>query len=80
MREGIGLLATSVDVPIVPVHISGTYELLPKGRALPRRRRGSDVTVRFGAPIRLPPGAPAREVTRTVAMAIASLGDPDERS
>jgi long-chain acyl-CoA synthetase len=44
-RSGIGLLATELQLPVVPVAIGGTHALLPKGRSLPRR---GPVTVRFG--------------------------------
>jgi long-chain acyl-CoA synthetase len=45
---GIGVLLASRDVPVVPVHIAGTYAAWPRGRRFPRR---ADVTVRFGAPV-----------------------------
>jgi 1-acyl-sn-glycerol-3-phosphate acyltransferase len=44
-RSGIGLLATELRVPIVPIGIEGTHALLPKGRRRPGR---GPVTVRFG--------------------------------
>jgi 1-acyl-sn-glycerol-3-phosphate acyltransferase len=73
MREGIGLLASSTRVPVVPVHIAGAHELLPKGRAMPRRRRGSHVVVRFGPALRFLAGRPAHEVTHEIGDAIAAL-------
>jgi hypothetical protein len=36
-KSGVGLMAVELGVPVVPVNISGTYQLLPKGRAIPRR-------------------------------------------
>ena len=73
MRDGIGLLATAAAVPVVPVHIDGAHAILPKGRSLPRRRRGARVTVRFGAPLRFPPGTPPHDVAAAVGLAIAAL-------
>jgi 1-acyl-sn-glycerol-3-phosphate acyltransferase len=37
-------------VPVVPVGISGTYQMLPKGKLLAQRT--GLVTIRLGAPIR----------------------------
>jgi hypothetical protein len=72
-REGIGLLASSTRVPVVPVHIAGAYELLPKGRSMPRRRRGSHVVVRFGPALRSLAGRPPHEATQEIGDAIAAL-------
>jgi 1-acyl-sn-glycerol-3-phosphate acyltransferase len=47
-KKGIGLIAAKAQVPIVPVRILGTYEVLPKGRRWPSRHR---VTLMFGPPI-----------------------------
>ena len=49
LKPGIAMLLEAQDVPVVPVHISGTHEALPLGRALPRR---AQITVRFGRPIK----------------------------
>jgi long-chain acyl-CoA synthetase len=47
-RPGIGLLGVELGVPIVPCHIEGTFEALPKGRRIPGR---VPVRVTFGQPI-----------------------------
>ncbi len=81
MREGIGLLATSLHIPVVPVHIDGAHEVLPKGAWLPRRRAGRGVRVRFGAPLVVDPGAGVHEVTEQVRRAIEDLAAaPADRS
>jgi 1-acyl-sn-glycerol-3-phosphate acyltransferase len=41
----LGYLAMRADVGIVPAHVGGTYEAMPKGAALPRKR---ELTVSFG--------------------------------
>jgi len=74
MKEGIGLLATGLGVPIVPAHISGTQAILPKGTAVPRRR--GRVRVRIGAPLSINPATPIAEATRQIGTAIAAL-DPE---
>jgi long-chain acyl-CoA synthetase len=74
MREGIGLLATSLRIPVVPAYIDGAREILPKEARLPRRRAGSTITVRFGRPIELDPAAGIHEATARVGREIAELG------
>lgn len=49
-RNGIGVLATELDVPIVPVWIQGTYEAWPIGQLLPRPGK---VAVSFGTPVHI---------------------------
>lgn len=73
MRDGIGLLATATGIPVVPVHIAGAHAILPKGRALPRRRRSGRVVIRFGAPMTFPPGTPPHDVAVRLGDAIAAL-------
>jgi hypothetical protein len=41
----LGYLALRSDVGILPAHVGGTYEAMPKGAALPRKR---ELTVAFG--------------------------------
>jgi long-chain acyl-CoA synthetase len=45
---GIALVLERTGARAVPVHISGTFEALPRERLLPRPHK---VTVRFGAPV-----------------------------
>ena len=60
-RKGAAILAAHLNAPIVPVGLDGLFELWPRGRRfnwrglLPGRAR--PVTLRFGAPIRVAPGA-----------------------
>ena len=46
-KQGVGLLASGSDIPVVPCHIAGTHAALPKGAWFPRPR-----------PVRLTIGAP----------------------
>ncbi|MBI2195313.1 MAG: AMP-binding protein [Planctomycetes bacterium] len=57
-KVGLGIIAYELDVPVVPVRIRGTYQALPKGRALPRRR---PISVTFGAPILMSEFQPATD-------------------
>ena len=47
-RAGVGLLAAELSVPVVPIGLAGLFQILPKGRRLPRPGR---VQVRFGQPL-----------------------------
>lgn len=47
-KTGVAWLALTAGVPVVPVALAGTEEILPVGRRRPRLRK---VTVRFGEPL-----------------------------
>jgi long-chain acyl-CoA synthetase len=51
-KLGVGLLAVELGLPVVPIHLRGTYEILPKGSSMPRR---GPVEVTIGAPMHFPP-------------------------
>jgi len=76
---GIGALIEKRPVPIVPVHIAGSFAAWPVARRLPRLR---PITVRFGNPVALPPAtadlSPRQredQVAATVQTAVAALAD-----
>ena len=79
MREGIGLLATSLRVPVVPTHIAGAHQILPKGARLPGHRGRSGIHVRFGAPLDLDPTAGVHAATEQVGRAIEVLAGDGAR-
>ncbi|MFH0838774.1 MAG: AMP-binding protein [Candidatus Omnitrophota bacterium] len=47
-KPGVGMLATTLKIPIIPTYIKGTYETLPKGESFPKPRQ---INVYFGKPI-----------------------------
>jgi 1-acyl-sn-glycerol-3-phosphate acyltransferase len=59
-KPGVSLLATRTGAPVLAVGVSGTDELLARGRRLPRV--GSRITMRVGQPFHLsvPDGADRR--------------------
>jgi 1-acyl-sn-glycerol-3-phosphate acyltransferase len=57
------------------VNIRGTYQIMPKGRWVPRP--GPHVVVRFGEPIRMPAGLSAAEATARVEEALRELAGLD---
>lgn len=68
-REGIGLLASELRVPIVPFRILGTRRVLPPRAWIPRP---GPVVVRFGAPLTFPPIA-YWDITREIEKAVVKL-------
>jgi len=80
-KPGIGMLAVTGRVPVVPVYISGTGRAWPRGRRLPRPAK---VVVAFGPPLGfpLPSGAAPSEkkalyarASREMMAAIARVRD-----
>jgi 1-acyl-sn-glycerol-3-phosphate acyltransferase len=48
-RPGVGYLQRRAQIPILPVYIEGTSDILPKGQTIPKGRR---VQIFVGAPLR----------------------------
>lgn len=77
-KPGIGLVVAQTGCPVIPVHIGGTYDVLPPGASWPRMR---PLSVRFGPALSFD-GKPGewpektfyREVSRRVMLKIAELG------
>jgi 1-acyl-sn-glycerol-3-phosphate acyltransferase len=70
LRSGAASLALENRIPLVPVHLRGTYEAMPPGRWWPRR---NPVTVSFGAPIRPQPGDDRKTLTARLHESLAKL-------
>jgi 1-acyl-sn-glycerol-3-phosphate acyltransferase len=68
-RGGIGMIASRLDVPIVPIRIDDVDKLLPTGTSFVRPGR---VRVAFGAPLRLH-GADYASLASTVEQAVRDL-------
>lgn len=60
-KAGAGMMAVEMMVPVVPVKLQGLFEVLPKGRALPRFRK---VTAMVGKPIAFDKKTSYLEATR----------------
>ena len=71
-RGGAAYLALRCEVPVVPVHLSGTGRILRKGSRIPRPAR---TTVAFGAPIHPADGERSRALATRIETAVASLAD-----
>lgn len=80
-RTGVAWLALEARCPIVPVALSGTQDIMPVGKRLPRRAK---VRVEFGAPIEVagrfdgvPQGRARRQLTDEVMAAILAMSDQE---
>ena len=84
-QDGVAVLALRTGAPIVPLGISGSNKVWPKGQTLPRP--GGHVTVRVGSPFRptelLPPDTDRRTakglITTMIMERIAALLPPSQR-
>jgi 1-acyl-sn-glycerol-3-phosphate acyltransferase len=50
-KTGVARMALECNVPVIPVGLVGTREIMPKDAKLPHMR--GDVTLRFGEPLRI---------------------------
>ncbi len=70
IQPGIGFLAVKSGVPVVPVHIKGSENVLPPKTKMPKRGR---VTVIFGKPLTFPAGQDYSDVVASIMREIESL-------
>jgi 1-acyl-sn-glycerol-3-phosphate acyltransferase len=70
-KPGAAFLAVRRQCPIVPVHVEGADEVLPKGGRLRRHA----CTVTFGLPIRPTDGEDARRLNARIEAAVNELAD-----
>jgi 1-acyl-sn-glycerol-3-phosphate acyltransferase len=71
-RAGAAWLAVRTNRAVVPVHVEGTRQILPRSGS--RLHRGS-TRVTFGAPLRADPGEDARSLSGRVERAVSILAD-----
>ncbi len=69
-KSGIGLMATRLRAPVVPIHLKGLFEIYSSHDSWPRR---GSVRVTFGAPLRLEQGHDETAATRAIEEAIARM-------
>jgi 1-acyl-sn-glycerol-3-phosphate acyltransferase len=69
-QPGIAMMVQKSGVPVVPVALLGTYEMLPRGR---KRLKRVPLTVAFGAPMTFAPDAARETITTAIMEAIAAL-------
>ena len=74
-RGGAAYLSRRTGRPVVPVHIHGTRDVLPKASGGLRRLRRAPVAVLFGSPLMSDDGEDARHFGARIETAVAVLAD-----
>jgi len=69
-RAGIGLLATNLNIPVVPIRLDGLYALKIAGK---KWARPGAVVVTIGSPVRYAPGTDPSQIARDLENKIAEL-------
>ena len=69
-QEGVGLLAVRLQAPVIPIHLSGLFDILSVNDRWPKR---GPVRVRFGEALWFRESQDYREVTQTIADAVMTL-------
>ena len=69
-RSGIGMLASELNVPIIPIKLDGLFELKQRPRYFVRP---GTVSVTFGEPIQFRPEQTPEEITRDLESRVRSL-------
>ena len=62
-RSGFGMLASRLNVPVLPLRIDGLWGMKIAGRKI---ARPGEMTVIIGKPMRFPPDTPAEEIVNQV--------------
>jgi long-chain acyl-CoA synthetase len=70
-RTGIGLLATGLGVPVVPVRLGGLFALKQAGK---RHAPPGQITISLGSPMSINAARPAEEIAREIQEQVAALG------
>ena len=69
-RAGIGLLATRLGVPVVPMRMNGIAELRAAGKHM---ARPFQIEIAVGEPVTYPPSQPAEEIAKDLESRVAAL-------
>jgi long-chain acyl-CoA synthetase len=75
-RAGIGLLATRLGVPVIPMRLDGIAERRAAGK---HRARPGQIKVSIGEPARFGEEVPAEEIARNLQQRVADLGAESRR-
>lgn len=69
-KHGVGLIALRLGLPVVPIRTCGLFDVMPKGRVLPRPGR---VTVHVGSPLAFESATPIPQVAASIEAALRAL-------
>jgi long-chain acyl-CoA synthetase len=75
-HAGIGLLASNLKLPVVPMRVDGTYEIR---EARSKFNRPGRIRVHIGKPVEFPAGSDPQEIARILEQCVAELGQDQER-
>lgn len=70
-QEGVGFLASKLNVPVIPAFVKGTGKAMPKGEKCIRRAK---ISVNFGKPVYVEKGADYSDIAHIVMENIKQLG------
>jgi long-chain acyl-CoA synthetase len=76
-RGGVGLLASNLKLPVVPMRIDGAYEIREEGSIFNRPGR---IRVHIGKPVEFPAGSDPQEITQILEQRLAELGQSGPKS
>ena len=68
-KKGVGIISKELNIPVIPVAIKGTYEMLPSGKQFPKPAR---ITMTFGEPV-YPEGKDYDEIVKTLYQRVVAL-------
>ncbi len=69
-QPGIGVLVLKSGVPVAPIAVLGTFNMLPRGTKFPKRTK---LKIVFGKPISFSPDTPREEIASRIMVEIAAL-------
>jgi long-chain acyl-CoA synthetase len=75
-RAGIGLLASNLKIPVLPMRIDGAHEIREARSMFNRPGR---IRVYIGKPMEFPEGSDAQEIARVLERSVAELGGGREQ-
>jgi long-chain acyl-CoA synthetase len=76
-RAGIGMLASKLNLPVVPMRIDGAYEVREAGKIFNRPGR---IRVQIGSPVEFPATSDPQEITKILEHRVAELGKEPEQN
>ncbi len=68
-KKGVGIISKELNMPVIPVAIKGTYEMLRPGKRFPKPGK---VSVAFGEPV-YPDGRDSDEIVKTLYQRVVAL-------
>jgi long-chain acyl-CoA synthetase len=75
-RGGVGLLASNLKIPVVPMRIDGAYEIRESGSKF---NRPGLIQVHIGKPVEFPAASDPEEIARELEQRVAELGQSPEK-